>query len=100
MSTVLEVYSLREKAVGSPLQQQDNSGRGMRMQERQARQLRQTWGDSGCVHPAFDKLLLGSIHDGYVCIRCGQEFNQQQRDLLLTSRKAEAAEVNTPSASG
>jgi hypothetical protein len=70
------------------------------MQERQARQLRQEWGNQGCGHPAFDKLLLGSIHDGYVCIRCGQEFTQEQRDLLLSSRKAEAAEANTPSASG
>ena len=65
------------------------------MQERQARQLRQTWGDRVCAHPAFDKLLLGSIHDGYVCIRCGQEFNHQQRDLLLTSHKAKVVEAKT-----
>jgi hypothetical protein len=65
------------------------------MQERQARQLRQEWGDKACGHSAFDHLTLGSIHDGYVCIRCGHEFTQEQRDLLLTNRKAEAAKANT-----
>ncbi len=59
------------------------------MQERQARQMRQTWGDKPCAHPAFDVLMLGSLHDGYVCLRCGQEFTQEQRDLLLASRKTE-----------
>ena len=65
------------------------------MQERQARQQRQEWGDKVCIHPAFDHLTLGSIHDGYVCIRCGQEFTQEQRDQLLTHRKAEVAEAKT-----
>ena len=65
------------------------------MQERHARQLRQEWGDKMCGHPAFDHLTLGSIHDGYVCIRCGQKFTQEQRDLLLNSRKAEVMEAKT-----
>ena len=65
------------------------------MQERHARQLRQEWADKVCGHPAFDPLTLGSIHDGYVCIRCGQEFTQEQRDRLLTSRKAEVAAAKT-----
>lgn len=59
------------------------------MQERQARQLRQEWGGKPCAHPAFDLLMLGSLHDGYCCLRCGQEFTLAQRDLLLTGRKAE-----------
>ena len=65
------------------------------MQEREARQLRQTWGDKPCGHPAWDHLVLGRIHDGYVCIRCGQEFTQQQREQLLASRKAQTVPTNT-----
>jgi len=63
------------------------------MQERQARQLRQGWGDKECAHLAFDHLTLGNIHDGYLCIRCGQEFTQAQRDQLLARRKAETAKT-------
>ena len=65
------------------------------MQECQARQLRQEWGDKVCSHPAWDHLVLGRIHDGYVCIRCGQEFTQQQHDLLLQNRKTEVAQAKT-----
>lgn len=66
------------------------------MQEREARELRQTWGDKPCLHPAWDRLRLGSLHDGYVCLRCGQEFTNAQRDLLIASRKA----VQTNASSG
>ena len=61
------------------------------MQERHARQLRQEWTDKPCAHPAFDRLELGRIQDGYVCLRCGQEFTQPQRDNLLARRRAENA---------
>lgn len=64
------------------------------MQERQARQLRQVWGDKACEHSAFDHLTLGNIHDGYICIRCGHEFTQEQRDQLIARRKAEMTETN------
>lgn len=61
------------------------------MQERQARQLRQEWGDKPCSHPAFDLLMLGSIHDGYVCLRCGQEFTREQHEQFLADRKSAGA---------
>ena len=63
----------------------------MRIQEGDARQLRQEWGDRPCTHPAFDHLTRGGSHDGYVCMRCGQEFTPEQRDLLRDRRRAEAA---------
>lgn len=65
------------------------------MQERQARQIRQEWGVKPCAHPAFDRLMLGNINDGYVCIRCGQEFTPAQRDQLLARRKAETEQATT-----
>jgi hypothetical protein len=66
----------------------------MRMQESHARQLRQEWGEKACTHPAFDHLTRGGSHDGYVCMRCGQEFTPAQRDLLLTNRKTEMTDAN------
>lgn len=64
------------------------------MQEREARQMRQTWGDKPCAHPAFDQLMLGNLRDGYVCLRCGQEFTPAQRDQMLALRQSDPAPLS------
>jgi len=55
------------------------------MQEQEARRIREKWGSKPCDHAGLDRLYFGSAHDGYVCIRCGKEFTQQEKEELKDS---------------
>jgi hypothetical protein len=56
------------------------------MQEHVARQVRESWGDRPCPHPALDRRYYGASQDGYVCIRCGAKFTTEERDRILAAK--------------
>lgn len=61
------------------------------MQAKEAKALREQWGDRSCDHPSLEKEYeLGSATGDYVCTTCGRSgwgsnWNQQRREVESNS---------------
>lgn len=59
------------------------------MQSKKASELRATWGDRACEHPAFAKEYdLGARTGDYICTQCGAKVTFRERAEILAARRA------------
>jgi hypothetical protein len=60
------------------------------MKQKQARSLRDAWGDKLCAHPAFAREYdqAGERTGNYICTQCGATISFRERAELLAGRRA------------
>jgi len=58
------------------------------MKQKQARTLRDAWGERPCPHPAFSREYdqAGKRTGDYFCTQCGASISFRERADLLTQR--------------
>ncbi|MNJ83824.1 hypothetical protein D3C87_12500 [compost metagenome] len=58
------------------------------MQEKTARELRESWSDKDCVHPGYDKEYdLGADTGDFVCIQCGEYLTKAEIEEIDSVKK-------------